>query len=234
MGIAEGTVLALYSGHLKRSNPTAPSNCMPFAVRELQAAQMNQKSRLLVCTMINHKGGLTQSVEELKAKAKQDVVAPSDYNKMIFQLKAFTAMIDILLGDGSVVTKRLTRFIRAIETNALIYKARAALDDFFPSKVLWAVCNQFQTFLASCAHTTDREDVDDSIIEFTLDHTDIVLDRFSPTLPPCFKELKNKVEIGKDNKNENKTRRLRRARSKRRTRTRSSRESERVRPAIQR
>ncbi len=114
MGFAEGTVLALYSGHLKRSNPTAPSNWMPFAFRELQAAQMNQKSRLLVCTMINHKGGLTQSIEELKAKANQDVVAPSDYNEMIFQLKAFAAMIDIHLGDGSVVTKRLTRFIREI------------------------------------------------------------------------------------------------------------------------
>jgi hypothetical protein len=45
---------------------------------------MNQKSWSLVCTMINHKGGLTQSVKELKAKAKQVVVAPSDYNEMIF------------------------------------------------------------------------------------------------------------------------------------------------------
>jgi hypothetical protein len=96
---------------------------------------------LLVCTIINHKGGSTQSAKGLKAKAKQDVVAPLDYNEMIFQLKAFAAMTDILFGEGSVVTKKLTRFIRAIDTNALIYKARAVLDDFFPSKVLWAVCN---------------------------------------------------------------------------------------------
>jgi hypothetical protein len=31
VGFAEGTVLALWSGLLKRSNPTAPSNCTPFA-----------------------------------------------------------------------------------------------------------------------------------------------------------------------------------------------------------
>ena len=31
VGFAEGTVLALYTGHLRRSNPTAPSNCTPFA-----------------------------------------------------------------------------------------------------------------------------------------------------------------------------------------------------------
>jgi hypothetical protein len=78
VGFAEGTLLALYSGHLKRSNPTTPSNCTPFAFCKLQAAQLHQKSRSLVCTMINHKGGSTQSAEELKAKAKQDVVVPSD------------------------------------------------------------------------------------------------------------------------------------------------------------
>ncbi len=33
MGFAEGTVLVLWSGLLKRSNPTAPSNCTPLAFR---------------------------------------------------------------------------------------------------------------------------------------------------------------------------------------------------------
>jgi hypothetical protein len=45
VGFAEETVLVLYSGHLKRSNPTTPSNCNPFAFRQLQAAQLHQKSR---------------------------------------------------------------------------------------------------------------------------------------------------------------------------------------------
>jgi hypothetical protein len=31
VGFAVGAVLALWSGLLKRSNPTAPSNCTPFA-----------------------------------------------------------------------------------------------------------------------------------------------------------------------------------------------------------
>ncbi len=33
VGFAEGTVLALWSGLLKRSNPSAPINCTPFAFR---------------------------------------------------------------------------------------------------------------------------------------------------------------------------------------------------------
>jgi hypothetical protein len=60
VGFAEGTVLALWSGLLKRSNLTAPSNCTPFAFQELQPTNMNQKSRSLICTMINQKGGLAR------------------------------------------------------------------------------------------------------------------------------------------------------------------------------
>jgi hypothetical protein len=91
LGFAEGTVLVLWSGLLKRSNPTAPSNCTPFAFRELQPMNMNQKSWSLICTIINQRGGLAQSTEEIKVKAKQEVSAPENYNKMPFQLKAFVS-----------------------------------------------------------------------------------------------------------------------------------------------
>jgi hypothetical protein len=97
VGFLEGTVLALGLGLLKRSNPTAPSNCTPVAFQELQPANMNQKSRSLLCTMINQKGGLAQSAEEIKTKPKQDAAAPANYNEIIFQLRVFTALIEILL-----------------------------------------------------------------------------------------------------------------------------------------
>ena len=202
VGFAEGTVLALYTGHLRRSNPTAPSNCTPFAFRELQAAQMNQKSRSLVCTMITHKGNATHSAKELKAKAKQDVVAPTDYNEMIFQLEAFAALIDILFGEDSALNKKLLKLVRAIKSNALIYKARSVSDDRFPSKVLWSVCNRVQSFLTSCLQARDRDGVDNDLIEFTSNHKDIILDRFNSTLPSCFKEVTTKKATEKDPENE--------------------------------
>ncbi len=43
-GFAKGMVLVLWSGLLKRSNPTAPSNCTPFVFCKLQPMNMNQKS----------------------------------------------------------------------------------------------------------------------------------------------------------------------------------------------
>jgi hypothetical protein len=57
--------------------------------------------------MINQKEGLAQSTEEIKAKAKQEVSAPENYNKMLFQLKAFVALIEFLFGDDSITAHKL-------------------------------------------------------------------------------------------------------------------------------
>ena len=80
VGFTEDTVLVMWLGLLRRSSPMAPSNCTSFAFQEFQPMNMNQKSPSLICTMINQKGGLAQSTEEIKKKAKQNIKAPSDYN----------------------------------------------------------------------------------------------------------------------------------------------------------
>ena len=190
VGFAEGTVLAMWSGLLKRSNPTAPSNCTLFAFQELQPMNMNQKSRSLICTMINQKGGLAQSAEEIKKKAKQNIEAPSDYNEMIFQLKAFVALIEILFGNNSITAEKLKTFVQLIEAQSIYYKGVVAYNEFFPTKVLWTVCTRFQLYLESCTQAEDREEVDNSLIDFSTDHHDIILNCFNANLPASFKAVK--------------------------------------------
>jgi hypothetical protein len=192
VGFTEGTVLALWSGLLKISNPTAPSNFTLFAFPELQPANMNQNSRSLICIMINQKGGLAQSAEEIKTKDKQGMAAPVDCSKMIFQLRVFTTPIEILFGKESIASKEVGKFIRLIKVNSITYKGCTALDNSFPSKVLWSVCTRFQLFLDNCTHAEEREDVVNSLINFSMDHRDIILDQFGATIPPCFKEVMNK------------------------------------------
>jgi hypothetical protein len=163
---------------------------------------MNQKSRSLICTMINQKGGLAHSAEEIKTKAKQDMAAPADYTKMILQLQAFVALIKILFGEESIAGSKLKKFICLIKVNSIFYKGCTALDDFFPSKVFWSVCTRFQLFLDNCTHAEERSDIDGSLIGFLVDHRDIILDQFGATLPPCFKELKNNKVTNKDSDTE--------------------------------
>jgi hypothetical protein len=82
---------------------------------------MNQKLRSLICTMINQNGGLAQSAEEIKKKAKQNIEVPLDYNEMIFQLKAFVALSKILFGDDSITADKLKMFVRLIEAQSIYY-----------------------------------------------------------------------------------------------------------------
>ncbi len=60
------------------------------------------------------------------------------------------------------------------------------------------MCTRFQLFLDNCTHAEEREDVDDSLINFLADHRDIILNQISATLPPCFKVLKNNEVMNKD------------------------------------
>ncbi len=93
---------------------------------------MNQKLRSLICTMINQKGGLAQSAEEIKKNAKQNIEAPLDYNKMIFQLKAFVALTEILFGNNSITADKLKMFVRLIKAQSIYYKGIVVYDGFFP------------------------------------------------------------------------------------------------------
>jgi hypothetical protein len=131
--------------------------------------------RMLIVTMINQKGGLAQSAEKLMTTAKQDIAAPADYNKMLFQLKAFIALTEILFGDKSIATIKLGKLVHLIKGNNIIYKAWVSLDYWFPSKVHWSVCIRFQLFLESCTMAVNREDVDDTLIDFKDNHRDIIL-----------------------------------------------------------
>ncbi len=72
---------------------------------------MNQKLCSLIIAVINQKGGLSQTLEELKTKAKQDIAAPSNYHEIVFQLKAFLALLEILFGDMSIVAEKIRDFV---------------------------------------------------------------------------------------------------------------------------
>jgi hypothetical protein len=108
---------------------------------------------------------------------------------MLFQLKAFVALIEILFGDESITAHRLQAFVQQIETHNVFYKGYAALDNFFPMKVLWTVCTRFQLYLENCTQAEDQEEVDCSLIDFSPDHQDIIISQFNAILPLSFKAV---------------------------------------------
>ena len=64
------------------------------------------------------------------------------------------------------------------------------------------MCTHFQLFRNNCTHVEERENIDNSLINFLADHRDIILDQFGATLPSCFKEVTNKEVTNKVSDNE--------------------------------
>ncbi len=64
------------------------------------------------------------------------------------------------------------------------------------------MCTHLHLFLDNSTHAEERENVDNSLINFLADHRDIILDRFGATLPPCFREVTKKEVSNKDSNNE--------------------------------
>jgi hypothetical protein len=126
-------------------------------------------------------------LDKIKAKAKQDIAAPSNYHEMVFQLKAFLALLEILFGDESIVTEKII-----IKQNSIYYKGCLCSNKFFPTKVLWTVCCHFQIFLSCCQRAEDREDVDKSLLNFAPNHRDIMMGRFNASLPFLFRVVNTK------------------------------------------
>jgi hypothetical protein len=56
------------------------------------------------------------------------------------------------------------------------------------------------TLFVKCTHKEDREDIDNSLINFSVDHLDNILNHFSATFLLFFKEVTNKDSDAKTEK----------------------------------
>ena len=129
------------------------------------------------------------------SKGRRNQKAPLDYNEMIFQLKAFVALTEILFGNDSITANKLRTFTQLIESQSIHYKEMGVYGKFFPTRVLWTVYTRFQLYLESCTQAKDREEVNNSHLDFLAnlaDHCNILLNRFNANLPASFEA----VELG--------------------------------------
>ncbi len=127
---------------------------------------------------------------------------------MLFQLKAFVTLIEILFGNKIITAQSLQSFVQQIKVHNVYYKGCAELDNLFPTKVLWMVCNHFQLYLENCTQAKDQEEDDCSLIDFSTNHREIITSQFNVILPLSFKvvdtlsdkELKGGGKLGAKSK----------------------------------
>ena len=185
---------------LTRIHKSAPGPYSPFSFSEMNAlGDDNDKDcSLLIEIFSSTKGGLVKSMDEVKSLAKTTVTVPQDFHSFAYQLKAFALATSFLFGDESILTKQLLEFMSNVTgKHCITYKNRIAADDTFAAKILLSVDSFVQIFLEDCRHRTDREDVDQRVIDFNALNMDVIMFRFHADLPRSFHK---KEGGGKENK----------------------------------
>ena len=206
---AEGVATNLWAGLFKRTHKSAPGAFSPFSFSEMKPLSSNDsKDRsLLIDIFSGQKGGLMRNLDDVKASAKMTVSVPQDYHSLAFQLEAYTCASKYIFGETSRLTTQLIFFIDKVRKHSIDYKNRIAVDEDFPAKVLLAIDEQVNMFLDECRSCVDREDVDERFINFDDLHMNILLSRFTMTLPSNFHKKAADTEStqGKENDPNRKT-----------------------------
>jgi len=180
-----GLTQALYSGKFTWADKSTPSNFSPFSFFEVEPlAIAEQQNRHLILHLVETQGK-GKTLDEIKASNKQEVKAPTTYLEMIHQLTFFAGACSIFFGENSIPCEALTALVALVERNRHILKTRET-DKKFMSQFLFAVDTRFQLWLDECSTLTHRDQVDDSILNFTQLVENVRFGTFFVQLPSTF------------------------------------------------
>jgi hypothetical protein len=185
--------MTLWLGNFSQPNPSAPGVLSPFSFKEMEPLGSSQCKRLLLLNMVlNAKGNLSKSLDEIKDLSKVETTVPTDYYGFIYQVKAYSAIVGIIIGDNSYVSVQLKNLVCLIKKYAVCYKLKIPKDKCFPGKFAFAVDSRFHLFLQECRKSLDREDINNCLVDFIDLHEDVLLNKFNvQSLPASFSLVKD-------------------------------------------
>jgi hypothetical protein len=125
--------------------------------------KQNQQDRQLILHLIKTKGK-GQSIEDIKDLNKQKIKAPTTYIEMMQLFEGFRGLIHIFFGQFSITHQAITAIIQQVKRWQQSLKAQICTDAEFCSKFMYAVDMQFQLWLEDCMTATQRDRIDDSIL----------------------------------------------------------------------
>ena len=185
---APGTIQNLYLGEFTYGNSSSPSNFTVFAFYEQPPLSNAKQENYLTCHLI-HENGQKQSLDEIKASMKQEVIVPKDYNSMGTQLQYFVGAVEIFFGAESILRIELNKLLHQVGVYKKQFRDMIALDEWFPCRFLFAIDRRVQIFLAECKVAVTRMDVNDAHLDFKDIIGSILYGNFTMLLPPTFQRV---------------------------------------------
>jgi hypothetical protein len=80
------------------------------------------------------KGDLLKSLDEMKALSKVETTVPTDYYGFIYQMKIYSALVEIITRKCSLVSVQFENLVGLIKKYASCYKLEITQNKCFPEK----------------------------------------------------------------------------------------------------
>ncbi len=180
---APGTIQSLFLGEFTYGNSSLPSNSTVFAFYEQPPLSGVKQTNYLTCHLI-HEHGIKQSIDEIKASLKQEVIVPKDFNELGTQLQYFVGAVEIFFGAESRLQIELNKLLHFVGKHKKHFCDVTALDEWFPARFLFAIDRRVQLVLANCKPKDNPYYVNDRYLDFTDITESILFGNFWMPLPP--------------------------------------------------
>ena len=143
----------------------------------------------LSCQLIQEQGQ-KKSLGEIKASLKKTVHLPKDFDGLRSQLVLFATASAIFFGKESVCTDKLDQLVLLVGQNKKALCDQITLDEFFPSKFLFAVDRRVQRWLWTCQNAIlSQTHVNDNVLDFENLLEQVRNGSFHIVLPVSFRKI---------------------------------------------
>ena len=187
--ITSGLVLSLYTGHFTRSYSALPQNFSPFSFPKRSFKDDENEKETLKLSLREISGeGLNDS--DIEGAVEQDIVVPHQIELMRYNIKNLIGAACFFFGHNSLLPQRLDQISQHVKRNMWIYESLQYSNRYFATQFLFAIDNKVNVWLQDCELVSCREDVNDSLIDFSDELNKVVMHQFHIHLP---KSLKDKI-----------------------------------------
>jgi hypothetical protein len=108
------------------------------------------------------------------------------YHKMSLQFNYFRGLCTMFFGQFSWASQAMTSLIQLLDRNKNAFKAREQTDPHFCSKFIYAINTRYQIWLEECMQLTQRNRVDNSLLNFKSIIKQVRFGTFELRLPSAF------------------------------------------------
>jgi len=186
IGWSANLTLSLRNGQVLYKEAGVPSGFSIFMimVKEPTGSNEQQVRGMELHLLEQHKDNNKEVLEMVKAK-KNQIKIPKHFEDFSTHCKGLLGLSAITFGISSLLTKALQAFCENVENRRMTLKTKFHYDQTLIAKIMYAVDTRLQLWLSDGRTATDREEMDDGIIDLVPIITNVHMDQLVVSLPSC-------------------------------------------------